>query len=162
MQFLARGKLRASLHYKLASSAVQRNIYKNSPAFFTHSKPVLAGHAMLGWLKLTKDFKLFNLVSVITQRYSINADIFHMNDFKVQPNRFKSYRTTGQLTSQHNHPPSYVTSDLKKFEPYIDCLCDFIMTFLSNPQFIMQISHAKTFKMKYTRCPYNKIIQKYS
>ena len=28
--------------------------------------------------------------------------------------------------------------------------------------YILQISHAKTFKMKYTGCPYNNIIQKYS
>ena len=33
------------------------------------------------------------------------------------------------------------------------------MTFLANPHFILQISHAKTFKRKYTRCPYNNIIQ---
>ena len=33
--------------------------------------------------------------------------------------------------------------------------CDFIVTFLANPNFILQISHAKTFKMKYTWCPYN-------
>jgi hypothetical protein len=76
---LARGKLRASLHYKLASSAVLRNIYKNSPAFFTHSKPVLAGHAMLGWLKITKikDSKIFNFESVVTHIYAKNADIYH-------------------------------------------------------------------------------------
>ena len=83
MQFLARGKLRASLHYKLASSAVLRNIYKNSPAFFTHSKPVLAGHAMLGWLKITKDSKTFNFESVVTQIYTnslVNADSFYAND----------------------------------------------------------------------------------
>ena len=83
MQFLARGKLRASLHYKLASSAVLRNIYKNSPAFFTHSKPVLAGHAMLGWLKITKDSKTFNFESVVTQQiYTnslVNADSFYAN-----------------------------------------------------------------------------------
>ena len=36
------------------------------------------------------------------------------------------------------------------------------MTLLANPHFILQISHAKTFKIKYTRCPYNNIIQKYS
>ena len=41
-------------------------------------------------------------------------------------------------------------------------LCDFIMTFLANLHFILQISHVKTFKMKYTRGPYNNIIQKYS
>ena len=29
------------------------------------------------------------------------------------------------------------------------------MTFLANPHLILQTSHAKTFKMKYTRCPYN-------
>ena len=34
--------------------------------------------------------------------------------------------------------------------------------FLAIPHFILQISHAKTFKMKHTRCPYNNIIQKYS
>ena len=32
------------------------------------------------------------------------------------------------------------------------------MTFLANPHFILQIFHAKTFKMKYTRIPYNNII----
>ena len=36
----------------------------------------------------------------------------------------------------------------------------FIMTFLANPHFILQISHAKTFEMKYPRCPYNNVIQK--
>ena len=30
----------------------------------------------------------------------------------------------------------------------INCLCDFIMTFLANPHFILQISHANTFEMK--------------
>ena len=35
------------------------------------------------------------------------------------------------------------------------------MNFSANPHFILQISHAKTFKMKYTRCPYNNIIQHY-
>ena len=35
------------------------------------------------------------------------------------------------------------------------------MTFLANPHLILQTSHAKTFKMKYTRCPYNDCIQKY-
>ena len=44
----------------------------------------------------------------------------------------------------------------------MNSLCDFIMTFWANPHFIFQISHAKTFKMKYARCPYNNIIQKYS
>ena len=39
------------------------------------------------------------------------------------------------------------TSDSLKIEPYINCLCDFIMTFLANPHFILQISHAKTFKI---------------
>ena len=34
--------------------------------------------------------------------------------------------------------------------------------FFANSYFILQISHAKTSKMKYTRCPYNNIIQKYS
>ena len=29
------------------------------------------------------------------------------------------------------------------------------MTFLANPHFTLQISHAKTFKIKNTRCPYN-------
>ena len=63
---------------------------------------------------------------------------------------------------------SYIPSKIEhsvwsiKFEPYINCLCDFIMTFLANPHFILQISHAKTFKMKYIRCPYNNSIQKYS
>ena len=37
-----------------------------------------------------------------------------------------------------------------------------IMTFFANTHFILQISNAKSFKMKYTRCPYNNIIQKYS
>ena len=37
----------------------------------------------------------------------------------------------------------------KIFEPYINQLCDFIMNFLANPHFILQISHAKTFKKKY-------------
>ena len=32
------------------------------------------------------------------------------------------------------------------------------MTFLANPHFILRISHAKTFKMKYTRCPYNDVL----
>ena len=36
------------------------------------------------------------------------------------------------------------------------------MTFLANPHFKLQISHAKTFKLTYTRRPYNDIIQKYS
>ena len=37
------------------------------------------------------------------------------------------------------------------------------MTFLANPHFTLQNSHAKTFKMKYTRCQYNNnIIQKKS
>ena len=39
-----------------------------------------------------------------------------------------------------------VKSDSWKIEPYINCLCDFIMTFLANPHFILQISHTKTFK----------------
>jgi hypothetical protein len=33
---------------------------------------------------------------------------------------------------------------------------------LANPHFILQISHAKTLKMKYTWLPYNNIIQRYS
>ena len=53
-------------------------------------------------------------------------------------------------------------SDPQKFQSYINCLCDFIMAFLANPHSILQISYAKTFKMMYTRCPYNNIIQKYS
>ena len=36
------------------------------------------------------------------------------------------------------------------------------MNLLANPHFILKISHAKTFKIMYTRCPYNNIIQKYS
>ena len=43
-----------------------------------------------------------------------------------------------------------------------NCLCDFNKTFLTNPHLILQISHAKTFKKKYSRCLYNDIIQKYS
>ena len=33
------------------------------------------------------------------------------------------------------------------------------MTFLANPHFILQISHAMSFKMKHTRCAYSNIIQ---
>ena len=33
------------------------------------------------------------------------------------------------------------------------------MTFWANPHFILQISHAKPFEMKYTRYPYNNVIQ---
>ena len=33
------------------------------------------------------------------------------------------------------------------------------MAFLANPYFVLQISHDKTFKIKFTRCPYNNIIQ---
>ena len=31
-------------------------------------------------------------------------------------------------------------------------ICDCIMTFLANSNLILQISHAKTFKMRYTWC----------
>ena len=55
-----------------------------------------------------------------------------------------------------------LNSDSKKFEPYINCLSGLIMTFFANPHFILQISYAKTFKMKYTGCQYDNIIQKYS
>jgi hypothetical protein len=36
------------------------------------------------------------------------------------------------------------------------------MTFLANSNLILQISHAKTFKMRYTRCGYNNLMGKYS
>ena len=36
------------------------------------------------------------------------------------------------------------------------------MTFLANPHFILQISHAKTFEMRYTRCRNNDLIRRYS
>ena len=38
-------------------------------------------------------------------------------------------------------------------------ICDCIMTFLANSNLILQISHAKTFKMRYTMCQYNNPIQ---
>ena len=37
-----------------------------------------------------------------------------------------------------------------------------MMAFLANSNFILQISHAKTFKMRYTRCRYNNLIRKKS
>ena len=36
------------------------------------------------------------------------------------------------------------------------------MTFLAHSHFRLQISYVNPFKMKYTRCPYNNIIQQYS
>ena len=46
------------------------------------------------------------------------------------------------------------SKDLKKLRHFLT-----VQLFLANPHFILQISHAKTFKIKYTRCPYNNIIQ---
>ena len=45
---------------------------------------------------------------------------------------------------------------------YVNCNCDCIMAFLANSTFILQISHAKTFKMRYTRCWNNNFIWRYS
>ena len=36
------------------------------------------------------------------------------------------------------------------------------MASLANSTFILQISHAKTFKMRYTRCQNNNLIRRYS
>ena len=45
---------------------------------------------------------------------------------------------------------------------YVNCNCDCIMAFLANSTFILQISHAKTFKMRYTRCRNSNLIRRYS
>ena len=45
---------------------------------------------------------------------------------------------------------------------YVNCNCDCIMAFLANSTFILQISHAKTFKMRYIRCRNNNLIRRYS
>ena len=47
---------------------------------------------------------------------------------------------------------------------YVNCNCDCIMAFWANSTFILQISHAKTFKKwgTYTRCRNNNLIRKYS
>ena len=46
------------------------------------------------------------------------------------------------------------------------CQCDYSMMFLANSNvhsnFILQISHAKTFKMRYTKCPLNNFTQRCS
>ena len=49
----------------------------------------------------------------------------------------------------------YLTSD----SLYVNCNCDCNR---ANSTFILQISHAKTFKMRYTRCQFNNPIQRYS
>ena len=54
------------------------------------------------------------------------------------------------MHADKNELERYLTSDPQKFEPCINCLCDFIVTFLATPHFILKIFHAKTFKMKYT------------
>ena len=48
----------------------------------------------------------------------------------------------------------YIKSDALKIEPHRMCPCAFIMTFWQFFYFILQNSHEKTFKMKYTRCLY--------
>ena len=50
--------------------------------------------------------------------------------------------------------PEDIKSDAIKIEPYRMCPCAFIMTFWAILYFILQNSHEKTFKMKYTRCLY--------
>jgi hypothetical protein len=55
-----------------------------------------------------------------------------------------------------------VTSVSKKLWQYWHCHCDSIMNFLANSYFIFQISCAKTFKIRYTRCQHNNLIKRYS
>ena len=56
----------------------------------------------------------------------------------------------------------YLTCDSAKIKIIWHCHCGFIINFLLNTYIILQISHAQTFKMRYTRCPYNSSIQRYS
>jgi hypothetical protein len=46
----------------------------------------------------------------------------------------------------------YLTSDALKIEPNRMCPSAFITTFWQFLDFILQISHDKTFKIRYTRC----------
>ena len=55
-----------------------------------------------------------------------------------------------------------ITCDSAKIKVTWHCQCGFIDSFLINTYLILQISHAEIFKMRYTRCPYNNSIQRYS
>ena len=58
-------------------------------------------------------------------------------------------------------PTQVGPTQVKSFTPQkivnIFCHCAFIIHFLANSSLIMQKSHAKTFKMRDTRCMYNNI-----
>ena len=69
---------------------------------------------------------------------------------------FHFFRNNSRILSSQTLRCSYYSKTkvwFIKFEPYINCVCDFMMTFLANPHFILQISHAKTFRIKCNSCP---------
>ena len=55
-----------------------------------------------------------------------------------------------------------IKSESKKPGQHWHCNCDFGMNFLANSYFKYQISHDKTFKMRYNRCLYNNLLERYS
>ena len=68
--------------------------------------------------------------------------------------KIRSTHESIDLILVQNHKCSLLTSDAMKFEPYKMCPNAFNTTFWQFFYFILQISHNKTFKIRYIRCQY--------